>query len=212
MNHSKPVINPEPIPLLPRDRQAWVMLLLMLLVAIAIAAGGELWRLELRYERDAIMDGEWWRLISGHWTHLGLSHLLLNLSGLIPLWLLFVNEFRWPTWMWVIICGVIAQAIGFMIFEPQLRWYVGLSGLLHSIFAAGVWAWCRQKYWLGYIAAVVLLGKLLWEQIAGPLPSSAETAGGPVVVDAHWYGAIGGVIAMMVWDFARKIKDRKKEK
>jgi membrane associated rhomboid family serine protease len=41
---------------------------------------------------------------------------------------------------------------------------------------------------------LLVCGKLLWEQAVGPLPGSAEVAGGKVIVDAHLYGAIGGLV------------------
>jgi len=45
---------------------------------------------------------------------------------------------------------------------------------------------------------VFIIGKLAWEQRYGPLPGSASLAGGSVLVDAHLYGAIAGVISAMV--------------
>jgi len=41
----------------------------------------------------------------------------------------------------------------------------------------------------------MLLAKLAYEQLYGALPGSAATAGGPVIVDAHLYGSIAGIIA-----------------
>src|SRR5690606_7331879 len=43
----------------------------------------------LRYDRQAILDGEVWRLLSGNLVHLGWSHLWLNAFGLLLVWLLF---------------------------------------------------------------------------------------------------------------------------
>ena len=31
--------------------------------------------------------------------------------------------------------------LGFVLFEPQLDWYVGLSGVLHGALAAGAVSW-----------------------------------------------------------------------
>ena len=49
----------------------------------------------------------------------------------------------------------------------------------------------------GVILALVM-AKLLFEQLIGPLPGSETTSGGPVVIDAHLYGAVGGVIAVLI--------------
>jgi len=40
------------------------------------------------YERDAISQGGIWRLVTGHFTHIGPVHLALNLLGLLFIWLL----------------------------------------------------------------------------------------------------------------------------
>ena len=51
---------------------------------------------------------------------------------------------------------------------------------------------------IGYLLVAGLAGKLIWEQLAGPLPISESTSGGPVLVDAHLYGTVGGVIALLI--------------
>ena len=40
--------------------------------------------------------------------------------------------------------------------------------------------------------------KIGWEQWHGPVPGSETTSGGPVVVDAHLYGAVGGAMAALL--------------
>ena len=50
---------------------------LILLAAI----GGDTVRLAGRYEREAVLDGELWRLVTGHLVHLGWSHTVLNLAA-----------------------------------------------------------------------------------------------------------------------------------
>ena len=46
----------------------------------------------------------------------------------------------------------------------------------------------------GFILLLLLVAKISWEQFSGPVPGSELTSGGPVVVDAHLYGALGGVL------------------
>ena len=46
--------------------------------------------------------------------------------------------------------------------------------------------------------AVFVAGKLLWEQTVGPLPGSESSAGGTVIVNAHLYGAVGGVLGALI--------------
>lgn len=158
----------------------------------------------LRYQRDALFDGQWWRLISGNLVHLGWPHLLLNLAGLALVWLLFHRALSFGSWAVVTLASGLAVSLGLLLFDPALQWYVGLSGALHGLFAAGVlaslWAGNRAEWLL----LLVFAAKLAWEQLMGPTPGTAALAGGNVVVDAHLYGAVGGAVTTAVLLALRK--------
>jgi len=81
-----------------------------------------------------------------------------------------------------------------------LQWYVGLSGLLHGMLAAGILASLPERRAEASILGVVVAGKLVFEQLVGPLPGSESTSGGAVIVDAHLFGVIGGMLvaAMLI--------------
>ncbi len=181
-------------------RAAWPLALVP--VALVLALMGDAARRLLRYERTGVLDGEVWRLVTGHLVHLGWSHTLLNLVGLGLVWALVGAGFGALAWLIVLAGAVVAMAAGFLLLAPGLAWYVGLSGVLHGLFAAGALALAARgrggagagRREGGIMLALVAL-KLAWEQVAGPMPMSAEAAGGPVVVDAHLYGAVGGLAA-----------------
>lgn len=174
----------------------WLLgLLLALLVSIAAldAFSERSWGLRLRYERDAVLAGEYWRLLTGHLVHGSLQHLLLNVGGLVLIASLFPRNYTWTRWLFVLFSSLFVIDCGFVFYEPQLAWYVGFSGVLHGALAAGAIAWWRSESTLLAAAlSIILIGKLLWEQWYGALPLSGDL---PVVVDAHLYGAIGGAIA-----------------
>ena len=94
--------------------------------------------------------------------------------------------------------SIAAIDLGLWLGSPQLAWYVGLSGLLHGMLAAGIVAGLAHRNSEALILAVVVAGKLAWEQFAGPLPGSEATSGGAVIVDAHLYGVIGGALVAAV--------------
>jgi rhomboid family GlyGly-CTERM serine protease len=83
---------------------------------------------------------------------------------------------------------------GLWFFHPELQWYVGLSGLLHGILAAGLIATWRPPRAEMIALAALLIAKLVWEQTVGPMPGSEGSSGGTVIVDAHLYGTVGGVL------------------
>ena len=57
--------------------------LLVLAIGLLIAAGGAAARLALRYDRAAIESAELFRLVTGHFAHLGWSHFALNAAGIV---------------------------------------------------------------------------------------------------------------------------------
>ena len=85
--------------------------------------------------------------------------------------------------------------LAFWTLEPQLMWYVGLSGLLHGCLVAGVIGGIRERRLEERLLLAGLVLKLAYEQAAGPLPGSEGGAGGNVLVNAHLYGAIAGALA-----------------
>ena len=176
----------------------WMVPLLLILLAVLIALGAEDARVALRFDRIWILEGETWRLISGHLTHLSWTHLALNAVALILVWFLVGERLDAVGWWIVIGASVITLNLGLWFLTPQLIWYVGLSGLLHGLLAAGIVVHLRPPDGETLLLAVLLLAKLAWEQFAGPLPGSEFTAGGPVVVDAHLYGAAGGALGALL--------------
>jgi rhomboid family GlyGly-CTERM serine protease len=172
-----------------------------LLAACALLLGPQLWGNAatnlLRYDRTAIAGGQWWRLLTAQFAHLGLHHALLNTLGLVLVWALFARE--WKPLQWGVIAVVVTLAIdgGLWFLNPDISWYVGASGTLHGLMAAGVVAYIRRRDPFGWIMAGVLVLKLAYEHLHGPLPFAGR--GVPVVAVAHLYGAVGGLVASGVF-------------
>ena len=169
--------------------------LVMAILCVGVAVGGESARELLRYERAALGDLELWRLVTAHLVHLSLGHTALNVTALAIIALLF--DAVLDTCDWIVTASVSALAIdlGLYAFNPEVVWYVGLSGALHGIVVTGALVLAVARIRLGVILLVLVGGKIAWEQWAGPLPLSELTSGGPVVTEAHLYGAIGGAVA-----------------
>lgn len=183
----------------------WPLLLLGTLALVASLTAGSV-APALRYERVLVLAGEWWRVVTGQLVHLGPSHLVLNLAGLTLIGWVFGPGLRAGQWLAVLAGSWLAIAAGFLLLEPQLVWYVGLSGLLHGLLlgAAVLDQGLDRKVRLLLVAGT--LAKLGWEQWAGALPLTAEAAGGPVIVDAHLYGGLGGLLGgTILW-----VRDRVK--
>jgi rhomboid family GlyGly-CTERM serine protease len=167
------------------DRGRWIWLLGILLLLDAVLGLGDSVGQLLRYDRSAIAAGGWWRLLTAHIVHLDVHHLLLNELGLVLMWSLFADDYDAVEWCVIVFAGALAISSGLWWLSPRVSWYVGASGVLHSVMAAGAAKHFAQRSWDRWILGLGLCAKLAWEQSAGhsqPL----------VVVDAHLYGALSG--------------------
>jgi rhomboid family GlyGly-CTERM serine protease len=170
------------------------------LALIAIAAllllpeiSGDTARTALRYERVAIAAGEWWRLITAHFVHIDLEHTLLNLMGVVLMWAIFARDLSPRQWLIVTTVVLLTIDAGLWFRDKGVDWYVGASGALHGFMAAGTYVHVRRGDLDGWILVVFIVLKLGYEQLHGVLPFTES--GMPVVLNAHLYGAIGGLIA-----------------
>lgn len=155
---------------------------------------GEAGRLALRYDREALGQGQLWRLLTAHWVHLGLRHALINILGFALMWALFVRDYSARQWLLIVFAALAAIDAGLWLWDSTVRWYVGSSGVLHGILAAGTVANLKRREAQGLLLAALLAGKLLYEQRLGPLPFSGTSE---VVVDAHLFGVLGGAAAAL---------------
>jgi rhomboid family GlyGly-CTERM serine protease len=124
---------------------AWWWFGLLGAALVLLSLGGESWTLALRYEREAILHWEWWRLLTGHLVHGSPRHLLMNELGILLVAGLLARDYTLPAWVGIYLASMLAIDVGFVFFQPQLPWYVGLSGASHGAVAAGAVAWCRHE-------------------------------------------------------------------
>ena len=174
----------------------WPALLVALLAVFQLAATASpgLWR----YDRGAILGGDAWRLVTGHLVHADAVHLGWNVLGVALVALLFARDYRPMQWLAVLVASLVAVDLGFLLLEPQLEWYVGFSGVLHGLMAAGLVAWLRQaRDPVTWLVTGLFAAKLAWEHVAGPLPFTSESLTLPVVHEAHTFGAAGGLLAAL---------------
>jgi len=108
------------------------------LIAAALAVGA--WFVPgafdaLVYDRRKILDGQLWRLVTGHWVHFTGSHLFWNLAILIPAgaWL----EKRAPAApRWTLLVSPLAISLALLAFDPSLTIYAGISGIAAGVLVA----------------------------------------------------------------------------
>jgi len=177
-------------------------LTLLAVIALLLAFGGSTFSELLRYQRESILEGQLWRVLTAPLVHLNWPHTIMNTTGLIIIWGLFGPTLTNRAWVIITLVCTLCISSALLLFNPDIRWYVGLSGLLHSYFAAGAIAERHIAQRTSIVMLILITSKLIWEQLLGPLPGSAETGGGKVIVEAHMYGAISGLI--FGWFLTRK--------
>ena len=149
--------------------------------------------------RGDVVNGEMWRLVTGHFVHFSRNHLLLNLGAVGLLLPLLPKLSRWQ-FIWLLVVAPVAIS-GLLLFtRPQLEMYGGLSGWLSGTFVFVAFMQLSGKSWTKYVYLVGLMlfaAKIVIE--LGTHNSLFITLGKGVVVEpaAHVIGAVTGALGVL---------------
>lgn len=144
----------------------------------------------LLLEREAVAQGQWWRLWSGHLLHLDATHALLNLAALAVIAGLALRQRMGGEVVAAALAGMPLLSVGLLWLDPALQWYAGLSGILHGLLVIVL---ARRGGVLAWAVLALLAAKLAWEWQAG-----SPWEGFTVVTLAHRIGAVWGVVWVVV--------------
>jgi rhomboid family GlyGly-CTERM serine protease len=176
--------------------------LLVFFLFIALMAIGQQFTDSFQYDRLSIANGEYWRIITCHFCHIGWKHLLLNLIGFIFIILFFFHIYPLVKWFYATIFCSVFIGLGFLILMPELDWYMGLSGLLHSFLVIGLVGEIKRGRKLYYVGLLVVLLKVVMEKYVGPSIYTRQFLEFTVIADAHVLGALSG----LMFSFLSKVK------
>ena len=151
----------------------------------------------LRYDPQAIRDGELWRLLTGHLVHANGRHLLLNLAGLFLCQALTGVNWSLLQWSGRILLLALMISLGLWWLHPGLRWYVGFSGVLFGLYLMAAVESLPRQTLISSLLVLLLLVKILMEQFSSVKISSSGWIGVPVLVDAHLYGFLSGLLLLL---------------
>lgn len=181
------------------SRDVWLPPLALIALVLLFGLGGDTARFALRYDSVAIGAGQWWRLLSANFVHLGWWHLFLNELGLLVLVLLCPERLSWAVWARRVLLLGLGMCLGLYFFVPGIRWYVGMSGLIHGLFVLGLGRQVMQKDLIAAGCLAYLIGKIAWEMASGVPVSDEAAIGGTVLVESHLYGALSALIYGLVF-------------
>lgn len=164
----------------------------------------------LRWQSGSLVS-EPWRLLTGHFVHLSVTHLLLNTAAFLLLWLLFLNDWRAGDGFLMLYTLPITA---WLLIYSELDWYVGLSAVLHGWFLLGCLRVWRTQPRLAVFMLLILVAKLIWEPNNPGAAAEAELIGGPIAYVAHKLGALAMILVFAcaaLWDRVRACLNSKKE-
>lgn len=187
----------------PISQQHSLIVLIIALLSIFAFAGeyfiGEPVTQALVYQRELIIQGEGWRMFTGHLLHTNGFHLLLNLAALIMLWALHGRFYTIKNYLALFLFCSISTSIGIFYDNTSLTQYVGLSGVLHGIFVFGAIMDILSKDKTGYLLFIGVWLKIAHEQIYGASSDVSDLIEASVAVDAHLWGAVGGLLFSIIY-------------
>jgi rhomboid family GlyGly-CTERM serine protease len=155
----------------------------------------------MAYRRPELAEGEWWRALTGHWTHWSVEHLAWDMLVFAAVGALLEARGRRSGLLACAVAAAIAIASGVWLLEPGIGEYRGLSGIATALFTLLAVDMLREalrtsRRGLAALLAAALAGsfaKLALETISGTaLFVDTEAAGFVALSLAHLLGAIVG--------------------
>jgi len=144
------------------------------------------------FDREAIRQGEYWRLITGHWVHSDLGHALWDIAALAILGALFESRLQGKLLL-SLAAGTMAVNIWLWWGAPSLDYYCGLSGILNSLLAVGlIQLWRELHHPLIVITALGVISKILLEIYQGQ--ALLTHTAWPSVPEVHAVGFLCGLV------------------
>lgn len=182
-----------------RHGSLWLPWRTLMLTALALAgylflgAAPQAWI----FDRTAVAQGEFWRLISGHWMHSDPVHGFWDIGALALLGSVLEQQLRGKLIVALVI-GTLGVNLWLWWGNPTLSYYCGLSGILNTLLAVGlVHLWYSLRHPLVLLIGLGAIAKIVLEISAGQALLT-ETAW-PSVPEAHAAGFMSGLI-LGLWD------------
>lgn len=153
----------------------------------------------LALERSAVLTGEYWRLLTGNFVHFGWMHTLMNVTAFLLCSIALLDKFSIAKFSALLIWCCLVVGGGIFHLNLEYGTYAGLSGAIHGLIVAGLLLGKQHPVWIRVIALGLLAAKLVQEQSPGFTATDLQAlVPVPVAVDAHLYGAIAGLVFVLI--------------
>jgi rhomboid family GlyGly-CTERM serine protease len=138
------------------------------------------------YDRAAILHGEVWRLITGHFVHWSWSHLAWDLLAFVVLGAICMR--RRALFVAVVLATALVVSLFLLLCCPEVAQYRGLSAIDSALWMWAVFIVGERRVWLALTLLSLFVAKLMIESTGIALFVSGATLF-PVV---HLLGAFIG--------------------
>jgi len=150
----------------------------------------------LYFSAADIAQGEAWRILSGHFIHADLPHLLWNCLGLAVLGTLIEQYSRIMLWA-ALVAGIVSVSSFLLTPIAQLEYYCGLSGVLNTLLLVALWLeWRHTRSWMAIVISFACIAKTVIEVSQGV--SILTHISWPPYAWSHVAGLIGGLMIVCV--------------
>jgi len=149
---------------------------------LVLGAAPEAWV----FDRVAITQGEWWRLITGHWVHSDLAHAAWDITALLLFGALFEARLKWRLPL-ALLVATVGVDLWLWWGEPALLYYCGLSGILNGLLITGLlYLWRDLQHPLILLTAAgaalkiiveINVGQAIFTQTVWPSVPTVHAAG-----------------------------------
>ena len=193
------------------SRETWLPAGVFMALIFLTELGGAPAREWLQYDRAAVDAGQWWRLVTCSFVHLGGGyhlgplywHWFLNELGLVVYVLLCPERISVAAFARRVLVLAAGMGLALHFLVPGLSQYVGMSGVIHGLFVLGLVPQVLRKDLIALCCLAFLLGKVAWELVVGAPVSDEAALGGRVLVESHLYGSLSaflyGVVFRTFW-------------
>lgn len=189
----------------------WTLGLAALLLVVNVGlfpgmpAACDRWTTLLEYDRQAVLGGQVWRLLTGNLVHWSAEHFLLDAAALVIIGILYERSLgrRYP---WLLLGTGLSVGIALLVLRPETAIYRGLSGLDSGLFAAAMAVELKDlrrqpERWVWVVPAVTIFAiKIVYESATGTLFFGTESLGnlGLPTPLSHAAGSLAG-LALAPW-------------
>ena len=146
------------------------------------------------FDRTAVIEGEWWRLLTAHFTHSSASHALWDVLAFtgVTLWL---SQHSIKHMLASVFVGIVVVDI--LLFSPyaSIDYYCGLSGILFCPLLLVCYHFLQvNRAVVGALPLLVVCIKVIWE-VYFQNTLFVDTAW-PAYPEAHLAGLVAGLLCI----------------